>query len=160
MYLLIWNSYFIPSLPFPFGNHKFVFYVCEFISVLSISSFVLSHMKIPHVLSHDMCYHMTCVITWHVPYSVWFTPLSTMISRSLHVVSNGIISFFWGLSNTPPPFFCLWKDFSYWSGLPFPSPGDLSNPRTEPESLASLALQVDSLLSEPPGKPFSYVILW
>ena len=33
----------------------------------------------------------------------------------------------------------------YWSGLPFPSPGDLPNPGIEP---GSLALQVDSLLSE------------
>ena len=38
----------------------------------------------------------------------------------------------------------------YWSGLPFPSPGDLSNPGINP---GSPALQVDSLLSEPPGKP-------
>ena len=36
-----------------------------------------------------------------------------------------------------------------WSGLPFPSPGNLSNPGTEPKSLA---LQVDSLPSEPPAK--------
>ena len=28
----------------------------------------------------------------------------------------------------------------YWSGLPFPSPGDLSNPGVEPTSLASPAL--------------------
>ena len=39
----------------------------------------------------------------------------------------------------------------YWSGLPHPSPGDLPNPRIEP---SSPTLQVDSLLSEPPGKPF------
>ena len=32
----------------------------------------------------------------------------------------------------------------------FPSPGDLPNPGTEPRSLV---LQVDSLQSEPPGKP-------
>ena len=38
----------------------------------------------------------------------------------------------------------------YWSGLPFPSPGDLSNPGVEP---GSPALQVDSLPDEPPGKP-------
>ena len=41
----------------------------------------------------------------------------------------------------------------YWSGLPFPSPGDLSDPRIEP---GSLALQTDSSPSEPPGK---YVLL-
>ena len=31
----------------------------------------------------------------------------------------------------------------YWSGLPFPSPGDLPDAGTEPASLASPALQVD-----------------
>ena len=36
-----------------------------------------------------------------------------------------------------------------WSGLPFPSPGDLPNPGIEP---GSPALQADSLPSEPPGK--------
>ena len=38
----------------------------------------------------------------------------------------------------------------YWSGLPFPSPGDLPNPGIKPKSPA---LQVDSLPSELPGKP-------
>ena len=37
-----------------------------------------------------------------------------------------------------------------WSGLLFPSPGDLSNPGIEPRSPA---LQADALLSKPPGKP-------
>ena len=36
------------------------------------------------------------------------------------------------------------------SHLTFPSPGDLSDPGIEPRSLA---LQADSLSSEPPGKP-------
>ena len=38
----------------------------------------------------------------------------------------------------------------YWSGLPFPPPGDLSDPGIEP---GSPALQADSLVSEPPGRP-------
>ena len=39
----------------------------------------------------------------------------------------------------------------YWSGLPFPSLGDLPSPGIEPRS----ALQADTLLSELPGKyPF------
>ena len=41
----------------------------------------------------------------------------------------------------------------YWSGLPFPSPGDLPNPRIEPASLVSLYWQAGSLAAEPPGKP-------
>ena len=38
----------------------------------------------------------------------------------------------------------------YWSGLPFPFPGDLPDSRIEP---GSPALPADSLLSEPPEKP-------
>ena len=38
----------------------------------------------------------------------------------------------------------------YWSGLPFPSPGDLPQPGSEPRSPA---LQADSLPTEPPGEP-------
>ena len=37
-----------------------------------------------------------------------------------------------------------------WSGLPFPSPGDLPNPGIEP---GSPALEADALTYEPPGKP-------
>ena len=37
----------------------------------------------------------------------------------------------------------------YWSGLPFPSPGDLPNPGIKP---GSPTLEADALTSEPPGK--------
>ena len=37
-----------------------------------------------------------------------------------------------------------------YSGLPFPTPGDLPDPGNE---AGSPALQADSLSSEPPGKP-------
>ena len=37
----------------------------------------------------------------------------------------------------------------YWSGLTFPSPGDLPDPGIKP---GSPVLQADALLSEPPGK--------
>ena len=43
---------------------------------------------------------------------------------------------------------------NYWSGLPFPSPGDLSNQGIEP---GSPALQVDSLPSESPRKLIFYL---
>ena len=38
----------------------------------------------------------------------------------------------------------------YWSGLPFPSPGELPDPGIKP---GFPALQADSLPSEPSGKP-------
>jgi len=39
----------------------------------------------------------------------------------------------------------------YWSGLPFPPPGDLPNPRMEPESLVSPALAGGFFTTEPLG---------
>ena len=47
----------------------------------------------------------------------------------------------------------FWQE--YWSGLPFPSPGDLPNPGIEPRSPA---LQTEALPSEPPGKPTKHPI--
>ena len=41
----------------------------------------------------------------------------------------------------------------YWTGLPFPPPGDLLDPRTEPTSLRLLHWPVRSLPLTPPGKP-------
>ena len=41
----------------------------------------------------------------------------------------------------------------YWSGLPFPPPGDLLNRGIKTRSPT---MQADSLLSEPPGKPLRY----
>ena len=37
----------------------------------------------------------------------------------------------------------------YWSGLPFPPPGDLPNPGIKPKSPAPPALRADSLPAEP-----------
>ena len=51
----------------------------------------------------------------------------------------------------------LWSmEFSrqeYWSGLPFPPPGDLPNPGIEPSSPASPALAGGIFTAKPPGKP-------
>ena len=43
----------------------------------------------------------------------------------------------------------------YWSGLLFPSSGDLPNPGIEPRSPT---LQTDSLPTEPPAKPIAMYI--
>ena len=56
----------------------------------------------------------------------------------------------WAIAHPAP----LSLEFSrqvYWSGLPFPSPEELPDPRIEP---GSPALQADSLPAELLGKPF------
>ena len=45
----------------------------------------------------------------------------------------------------------------YWSGLSFPSPGDLSHPEMEP---GSPALHADTLPCEPQGKPTGKQFIW
>ena len=46
----------------------------------------------------------------------------------------------------------------YWSGLPCPPPGDLSNPGTEPASPAAPARQADSSLLSHWGSPLFYMM--
>ena len=63
------------------------------------------------------------------------------------VVSDSVIP--WTVAHQAP----LSMEFSrqeYWGRLPFPFPGELPDPELKPKSPA---LQADSLLSEPPGKP-------
>ena len=48
------------------------------------------------------------------------------------------------------PLSMKFSEREYWSGLPFPSSGDLPDPGIKPRSPA---MQAASLLSEPPGKP-------
>ena len=55
----------------------------------------------------------------------------------------------WTIAYQTPPYMGFSRQ-ECWSGLPFPSPGDLLDPGIEPRSPA---LQADALLSEPPGKP-------
>ena len=43
----------------------------------------------------------------------------------------------------------------YWSGLPWPPPGDLPNPGIKPTSLKSPELQVDSLPVSHWGSPWT-----
>ena len=57
------------------------------------------------------------------------------------------------VDNSPPgSAVCEILQARYYSGLSFPSPGDLPDPEIEPRSPA---LQADSLPSEPPGKLYS-----
>ena len=55
----------------------------------------------------------------------------------------------WTVAYRAPPSMGFSRQ-DYWSGLPFPSPGDLPNPGIEPRSPA---LQTGALPSEPPWKP-------
>ena len=57
----------------------------------------------------------------------------------------------WTIACQAPPSMGFSRQ-EYWSGSPFPSPGDLLDPGIEPRSPA---LQADALTSAPPGKPLN-----
>ena len=60
----------------------------------------------------------------------------------------------WTVAHQPPPSMGFsWQE--YWSGLPFPSPEDLPDPRIKPRSPA---LQEDSLPSDQQGSPVSLIL--
>ena len=71
-------------------------------------------------------------------------------------VSHSVVSNLFATSQTvacQAPLSMGFHRREYRSGLPCPPPGDLPNPWIDPRSLA---LQADSLPSEPPGKPFAF----
>ena len=55
------------------------------------------------------------------------------------------------------PLFTGFSRQEYWSGLPFPSPGDLPDPGVEPKSPASLVLAGRFFTTEQLGKPLPEV---
>ena len=67
---------------------------------------------------------------------------ASMLSHFSHVQLFMIL---WTVAYQAPPFMGFSRQ-EYWSGLPFPSSGDLPSPGIEPRSAA---LQADTLPSEP-----------
>ena len=82
---------------------------------------------------------------------IWWDDWCSPSSKHRVLVAQSCLTFTipWIVAHQAP----LTMEFSrqeYWSGLPFPPPGDLPNPGIKPRSPA---LQADSLPSEPPWKP-------
>ena len=73
--------------------------------------------------------------------------LACVLSRFSHVQ---LFATPWTIARQAPPSMGLSRQ-EYWSGVPFPPPGDLPNQGIE---FRSPALQADSFPSEPPGKPW------
>ena len=89
---------------------------------------------------------MVCYLHHHT----YSTLLVVVAVQSLSHVQ--LFSTLWTIAHQAP----LSMGFSsqeYWSGLPFPSPGDLPNPGIEPASPVSLALANEFFTTETPGKP-------
>ena len=150
----IWNSSTgIPSPPLALFVVMFLSAHLAFHSRMSGSRWVIT----PLWLSgswRSLANHFTALRTpWinHLYYlSKWTIPLYQE-SESESEVTQSCPTLWdpWTVAHQTP----LSMGFSrqeYWSGLPFPSPGDLPDPGIEPRSPT---LQADALTSVPPGKP-------
>ena len=102
---------------------------------------------------------MTLLMLLVILYAAYFTRLKFPAHVCMHAQSLSCVQLFatsWIVTRQVP----LSMGFSrqeYWSGLPFPPPGDLPNPGTEPMSLTSPALTGRFFTTEPPGKPIKCV---
>ena len=99
-------------------------------------------------------------ISSHCPFFPSPSPLLLLVhfvAMKVKVKSLSRVRLFvtlWTVAHQAP----LSMEFSrqeYWSGLPFPSPGDLPDPGIEPRSSA---FQADALTSEPPGTSKSEIM--
>ena len=104
-------------------------------------------------LEKQMTTHST-ILTWEIP---WTEEAGGLQSMGLQKSQTWLSEWKWNLLSHVRLFVAPWTiqsmGFSrpgYWSGQPFPSPGDLPNPGIEPRSPT---LQADSLPAEPQGKP-------
>ena len=75
------------------------------------------------------------VLTVLLSYSLWSQALSfSLVAKSCPTLGTP-----WTVACQAPPLSMGFSRQEYWSGLPFPSPGKLSDPGIEPESPASPA---------------------
>ena len=79
-----------------------------------------------------------------------------MLSHFSHV---RLFSISWTVAHQAPLSMGISRQ-EYWSGSPCPPPGDLPDPGNEPASPVSPALRVDSLPTEPPGKPWLLLLIY
>ena len=139
--ILLWNpeqgrflDYVCLTVFFPFQNLSQFIITCLFLFNIccSIASEIYAWFcfylgpSLEHIICVCVCQSLSCIRLFLTPWVVVHQALLSMeFSRQ-----------------------------EYWSGLPFPSPGDLLNPVIEP---GSPALQADT--SEPPGKPSWHFVL-
>ena len=118
------------------------FLISNTVLLITITILYTRFPKLIHLVSGGLCSLANNIDTWFLKFIVE-TPITLSISQSLSCSVTSDSGTPWTIDHQTP----LSMEFSrqeYWSGLPFPSAGDLLNPGIKPMSLESPALQVDS----------------
>ena len=105
---------------------------------------LVQSLSVPHLLHFLWWYIISCAVTHNTHSQIPHHIKWSEVAQSCLTLCNPVNC----IAHQAP----LSMGFSrqeYWSGLPFPPPGDLPDPGIEPRSPA---LQADALTSEPPGK--------
>ena len=124
------------------GTSMYVMAFCFPLRILILFSFIL-WFSFPHpnpVLQPSSC----CVMN----VQSFCLPSASFLKRVKSLSRVRLFATPWTVAYQAPPSMGFSRQ-EYWSGLLFPSPGDLPNPGIKPRSPA---LQADALTSEPPGK--------
>ena len=101
---------------------------------------------------------VTSILAWRIPWTEKPGRRQATAWRATSVEFSSVQSLSrvrlfatpWTVARQAPPSMGFSRQ-KYWSGLPFPSPGDLPNPGIEPRSPS---LQADALTSEIPDLAF------
>jgi len=139
-----------------------LFYAVPFLATRNMGPEITKHRSNQHSLcwrvkswpldrGNPSFQNLTSLIT-HVCYHYYFLSESGNRVGGLVTKLCPTLATPWTVAHQAPPSMGFSRQES-WSGLPFPPPGDLPNPETEPRSLESDPLQADSLPSEPPENP-------
>ena len=113
-------------------------------------AFVIAFLIVAILVDIKRC---LCSFGLHFPNNYWcctaFHMLACILSHCSHVQ---LLVTLW-IVTCQAPWALGFSRQEYLSGLPCPPPGDLPNPGSEHHVFLSLALQVDSLPTEPLGSP-------
>ena len=112
---------------------------------------VHSAKKLGNTMDKFLIQYSVIIILYLVIFRDWAS-LTLRITQLLSCVQLSATS--WTLAHQAPLFMGFFRQ-EYWSGLPFPPPGDLPDPGFELVSPVSPALQLDSLPTEPSRKPLN-----
>ena len=140
-------TFFLTPIQIPFRqnvNCSFP-YIKFFVSLISITA--SNHWSL--TLWHSIYIYYSLYIHIYMYFYVYMYEWVSEWVKSLSRV--WLFGFPWTVAHQASPSMGFSRQ-EYWSGLPFPSPGDLSSPGIEPRSPA---LQAEALTSEPDLPPIS-----